>query len=187
MCGYNTEIKIKKKRKIMGEKEIKWTLKRIASEIIEEGIENLCLIGIQKRGDVIAERIRGEIEKEAGKRLELGTLDITLYRDDLSAIGPKPIIASTEIPCNIDGIRIVLIDDVLYTGRTVRAALDELVDFGRPARIYLAVLIDRGGRELPIHPDFVGKRVEVMDNEHIQVRVKDIDREDCVWLLEESD
>jgi len=178
-------MKIKKKRKIMGEKEIKWTLKRIASEIIEEGIENLCIIGIRNRGDVIAERIREDIEKETGKRLELGTLDITLYRDDLSAIGPKPVIAATEISCNIDNMRIVLIDDVLYTGRTIRAALDELVDFGRAARIYLAVLIDRGGRELPIRPDFIGKKVEVMQNEHIQVMVKSIDKEDSVWLLEE--
>ncbi len=178
-------MKIKKKRKIMGEKEIKWTLKRIASEIIEEGIENLCIIGIRNRGDVIAERIRDDIEKETGMRLESGMLDITLYRDDLSTIGPKPVIAATEIPCNIDDMRIVLIDDVLYTGRTIRAALDELVDFGRAARIYLAVLIDRGGRELPIHPDFIGKKVEVMQNEHIQVMVKGIDKEDSVWLLEE--
>ncbi len=169
----------------MGEKEIKWTLKRIASEIIEEGIENLCIIGIRNRGDVIAERIRDDIEKETGTRLESGMLDITLYRDDLSTIGPRPVIAATEIPCNIDDMRIVLIDDVLYTGRTIRAALDELVDFGRAARIYLAVLIDRGGRELPIHPDFIGKKVEVMQNEHIQVMVKGIDKEDSVWLLEE--
>jgi len=178
-------MELKKKRKIIGEKEIKWTLKRIASEIIEGGIENLCLIGIRNRGDVIAERILRDIENETKKRLTLGTLDITLYRDDLSTIGPKPVIGATKIPCNIDGMRIVLIDDVLYTGRTVRAALDELVDFGRPDRIYLAVLIDRGGRELPIHPDFVGKYVEVMENEHIQVKVKEIDKEDSVWLLEE--
>ncbi|RKZ23479.1 bifunctional pyr operon transcriptional regulator/uracil phosphoribosyltransferase PyrR [bacterium] len=177
----------KKKEKIMDPEGMNWTLRRIANEIIENcGVENLCLIGIRKRGDVLAERLSRIIKEITGKEIPVGVLDITLYRDDLTIMGPRPLIGGSEIPCKIDGMKVVLVDDVIYTGRTVRAALDELVDYGRPSFIKLAVLIDRGGRELPIHPDFVGKKIELTGKKQVQVEVKEVDGEDGIWIMEEE-
>lgn len=161
------------------------TLRRMAEEVVElfDGTDDLILVGIQRRGVQLADRIAAFIEANEGARVPRGALDITLYRDDLQTVGPRPLVGKTELPLAIDGRRVVIIDDVLYTGRTIRAALDELADFGRPARIALAVLVDRGGRELPIHADVVGKRTEVPRGAHIEVRVKELDGMDAVQLV----
>jgi len=131
----------------------------------------------------LAERIVRVINDREGTQVPRGALDITLYRDDLQTVGPRPVVGPTDLPMSIDGKRVVIVDDVLYTGRTVRAALDELADFGRPARIALAVLVDRGGRELPIHADVVGKRVEVAGDEHVDVMVAELDGRDEVVVV----
>ncbi|MEO8194362.1 MAG: bifunctional pyr operon transcriptional regulator/uracil phosphoribosyltransferase PyrR [Gemmatimonadales bacterium] len=153
------------------------TLRRMANEIIElnDGTENLVIVGIQRRGVQLARRISALIEESESERIPQGSLDITLYRDDLQTVGPRPVVGATDLPWEIDGRNVVIVDDVLYTGRTVRAALDELADFGRPAHIALAVLIDRGGRELPIQPDVVGKKVAVQPGERVDVLVADLD------------
>ncbi len=160
------------------------TLKRMADEIVElnDGTENLVIVGIQRRGVQLARRICSLIEQSEGSRVLLGSLDITLYRDDLQTVGPRPVVGPTDIPWEIDGCHVVIVDDVLYTGRTVRAALDELADFGRPAHIALAVLIDRGGRELPIQPDVVGKRISINADERVDVLVDDIDGRTAVVI-----
>jgi len=163
---------------LMDERAVTRTLARMAREIVElnAGVEGLSLLGIQRRGVQLAGRVADEIERAEGSRPPVGTLDITLYRDDLTAIGPRPVLGETLLPDGgIDGRRLVIIDDVLYTGRTVRAALDELADFGRPARIYLCVLVDRGGRELPIQPDIVGRAVEVKGADRVEVLVPELD------------
>lgn len=162
----------------MDQRAVERALARMAREIVErnEGTQNLVLLGIQRRGIPLAERIAMEIERAEGERPPVGSLDITLYRDDLMAIGPRPIVGETRLPPGgIDGRVLVIVDDVAYTGRTARAALDELADFGRPARIYLCVLIDRGGRELPIQPDIVGRTVEVEPGERVEVLVPELD------------
>jgi pyrimidine operon attenuation protein / uracil phosphoribosyltransferase len=160
-------------------------LQRMAVEVLEltHGTADLVLIGIQRRGVELAERIATLIEKDEGVVLPRGALDITLYRDDLETIGPKPVIGETRIPGDLDGKHVVIVDDVLYTGRTVRAALDELADFGRPKRISLCVLVDRGGRELPIQPDVVGKQVKVNSGERVDVLVEELDGKDQVDLV----
>jgi len=160
-------------------------LQRMAAEVLEltHGTADLVLIGIQRRGVELAERIATLIEKDEGVVLPRGALDITLYRDDLETIGPKPVIGETRIPGDLDGKHVVIVDDVLYTGRTVRAALDELADFGRPKRISLCVLVDRGGRELPIQPDVVGKQVKVNPHERVDVMVEELDGKDEVDLV----
>jgi pyrimidine operon attenuation protein / uracil phosphoribosyltransferase len=136
----------------------------------------LCVMGIQRRGVQLAERIAQEIERAEGQLPAVGTLDITLYRDDLTTIGPRPVLGETRLPAGgIDGRNLVIVDDVLYTGRTVRAALDELADFGRPARIWLCVLVDRGGRELPIQPDIVGRSIDLTRGEVVEVLVPELD------------
>jgi pyrimidine operon attenuation protein/uracil phosphoribosyltransferase len=147
---------------IMDDKALNRTLSRLAHQIVESnrGVENLAFVGIRTRGVQIAERLIEKIEPLEGRRLPLGMLDITLYRDDMLRKLKKPQVQQTDIPFDIDGKVVVLMDDVFYTGRTVRAALDALMDFGRPARIQLAVLIDRGHRELPIKADFVGQEVK---------------------------
>lgn len=154
----------------------------MADEIVElnDGTDNLVIVGIQRRGVQLARAICRLIEESESARILLGSLDITLYRDDLQTVGPRPVVGATDIPWGIDGRNVVIVDDVLYTGRTVRAALDELADFGRPARIALAVLIDRGGRELPIQPDVVGKKVEVEPGGRVDVLVEDLDGKDAV-------
>src|SRR5687768_4239693 len=138
---------------ILNSSAVERTLKRMADEIVElnDGTEDLIIVGIQRRGVQLADRIVRVVHEREGVELHRGALDITLYRDDLQTIGPRPVVGPTDLPWELDGARVVIVDDVLYTGRTVRAALDELADFGRPSRISLAVLVDRGGRELPIH------------------------------------
>src|SRR6266704_3026508 len=160
-------------------------LQRMAVEILElaHGTDDLLLVGIQRRGVELAERIATLIEKDEGVAVPRGALDITLYRDDLETVGPKPVIGETHLPGDLDGKHVVIVDDVLYTGRTVRAALDELADFGRPKRISLCVLVDRGGRELPIQPDVVGKHVKVNGGERVDVLVAELDGRDEVDLV----
>ena len=162
------------------------TLRRMADEIVElfDGTDDLILVGIQRRGVQLSDRLAGLIEEREGIKVPRGALDITLYRDDLQTVGPRPVVGKTELPVGIDGKRVVIVDDVLYTGRTIRAALDELADFGRPARIALAVLVDRGGRELPIHADIVGKRLEVRPGGRVDVLVSDLDGLDAVYVVE---
>jgi pyrimidine operon attenuation protein / uracil phosphoribosyltransferase len=162
-------------------------LQRMAVEIVElaHGTDDLVLIGIQRRGVELAERIAKLIEKEEGAAAAIprGALDITLYRDDLETVGPKPVIGETHIPGDLTDKHAVIVDDVLYTGRTVRAALDELADFGRPKRISLCVLVDRGGRELPIQADIVGKAVKTGSGERVDVQVEELDGRDQVDVI----
>lgn len=158
----------------------------MADEIVErnDGTDGLVLVGIQRRGVQVAQRIAAVIAQREGAEVARGALDITLYRDDLQTVGPRPMVGRTEIPVSIDGKNVVIVDDVLFTGRTVRAALDELADFGRAAQVSLAVVIDRGGRELPIQPDVVGKHVEVAAGSRIDVLVTELDGKDEVVLTE---
>jgi len=160
------------------------TLRRMADQIVElnGGTENLVIVGIQRRGVQLADRIVASIEAQEKVSVGKGALDITLYRDDLQTVGPRPVVGATHLPWTLDGQRVVIVDDVLYTGRTVRAALDELADFGRPSRIALAVLIDRGGRELPIHADIVGKKVDVNPSQRIDVLVEEVDGRNAVVI-----
>ena len=162
---------------VLDSASIERTLTRIAHEILEKnkGVEGLALVGIQTRGVVLAERIGKSIESICGRKVPSGILDINLYRDDLTLVAEQPIIRKTVINFKLDGQTIVLVDDVLYTGRTVRSALDALVDFGRPKKIELAVLIDRGHRELPIRADFVGKNIPTSENEIVHVRLLETD------------
>ncbi|MFI5310937.1 MAG: bifunctional pyr operon transcriptional regulator/uracil phosphoribosyltransferase PyrR [Gemmatimonadales bacterium] len=160
------------------------TVSRMAEEILErnDGTDGLVLVGIQRRGVQIAERIAAVIRTRERAAIPLGALDITLYRDDLQTVGPRPVVGKTELPVALDGRNVVIVDDVLFTGRTIRAALNELADFGRPARVALAVLIDRGGRELPIQPDVVGKLIEVPAGFRVDVLVTELDGRDEVVL-----
>jgi pyrimidine operon attenuation protein/uracil phosphoribosyltransferase len=157
----------------------------MASEIIERchGTDNLLLVGIQRRGVELAARLAQLIEKSEGRPVPLGKLDITLYRDDLQSIGPRPVVGETHLPISLDDRLVVIVDDVLFTGRTIRAALDELADFGRPRRILLCVLVDRGGRELPIHPDVVGLVVTTAAGDRVDVRVRELDGDDGADLV----
>jgi pyrimidine operon attenuation protein/uracil phosphoribosyltransferase len=160
-------------------------LQRMAVEVLElaHGTDALVLIGIQRRGVELAERLAKLIEKEEGVIVPRGALDITLYRDDLETVGPRPVVGETHLPGDLTGRHAVIVDDVLFTGRTVRAALDELADFGRPERISLCVLIDRGGRELPIQADIVGKVVKVGNDERVDVLVQELDGHDEVAVV----
>ncbi|CAN5665791.1 bifunctional pyr operon transcriptional regulator/uracil phosphoribosyltransferase PyrR [soil metagenome] len=163
---------------LMDAAAIERALSRMAREIVEKaaGTENLVLIGIHRRGVHLAERLAGEIRRAEKAEIPTGSLDITLYRDDLIQIGPRPVVGETRLPvAGVDESTVVIVDDVLFTGRTVRAALDELADFGRPRRTLLCVLIDRGGRELPIHADVVGKEMEVRGSDRVEVLVPEID------------
>jgi pyrimidine operon attenuation protein/uracil phosphoribosyltransferase len=164
------------------------TLRRMADEIVElnEGTDDLIIVGIQRRGVQLAAQIVSTIREREKADVPSGALDITLYRDDLQTVGPRPVVGPTDLPWAIDGKHVVIVDDVLYTGRTIRAALDELADFGRPKRIALAVLIDRGGRELPIQPDVVGKSVEIRANQRVDVLVKELDGRDAVIVAEKE-
>ena len=167
---------------ILDARSLQRTLRRMADEIVElnNGTDDLLIVGIQRRGVQLAARIVSMIAERESVPVPQGALDITLYRDDLQTVGPRPVVGPTAIPVDIDGKHIVIVDDVLYTGRTVRAALDELADFGRPRRIALAVLIDRGGRELPIHADVVGRTVTVPPGARIEVLVRELDGRDAV-------
>ena len=174
------------KAQIMDESAIRRALMRLSHEIVEKnkGVEHVVLVGIRTRGVPIAERIAQNIEQIEGKRLPVGVLDITLYRDDLSTLSYQPIVRPTELPTDITGKVIVLVDDVLYTGRTIRAALDAIIDMGRPKSIQLAVLIDRGHRELPIRADFVGKNVPTSSREVVSVQISTVDDAEKVVLRE---
>lgn len=174
----------KEKTKIMDEISLERTLKRLAHEILEKnkGIQDVVLIGIKRRGDLLAKRLATQIRRITGEDVAVGTLDITLYRDDLTTIAPQPVVHKTEIDFDLNGKKIILIDDVLFTGRTVRAAIDELIDFGRPALIQLLVLVDRGHREIPIRPDFVGKNLPTSRKEIVVVKLKELDGVDEVAI-----
>ena len=156
----------------------------MAEEIVElnNGVEGLVIVGIQRRGVQLAAQIVSTISEREKTDVPQGALDITLYRDDLQTVGPRPLVGQTRIPIDIDGRHVVIVDDVLYTGRTIRAALDELADFGRPRRIGLAVLIDRGGRELPIQPDIVGKTITLEPSQRVDVLVEDLDGRNAVVI-----
>ena len=177
---------IREKGQLMSASEIERTLVRLAHEIVEKnnGTDNLGLVGIKRRGIPIAQRLAKIIERIEKKPVPVGTLDITLYRDDLSTVGPKPLVTQSEMEFNVTGKDIVLCDDVLYTGRTVRAALDALFDHGRPRRVQLLVLIDRGHRELPVEASFVGRRVQTSDLEIIEVKLQETDQMEKVLLVE---
>ena len=161
----------------------------MADEVVElnDGTDGLVIVGIQRRGVQLAARIVELIAQREDVTVPQGALDITLYRDDLQTVGPRPVVGPTSIPVDIDDQHVVIVDDVLYTGRTVRAALDELADFGRPRRIALAVVIDRGGRELPIAPDVVGKRVAIDADKRVDVFVKELDGRDAVIVAPRTD
>jgi pyrimidine operon attenuation protein/uracil phosphoribosyltransferase len=163
-------------------------LNRIAHQIIERNpkVEELALIGIRTRGVPLAQRLSSAIKGIEGKSVPTGILDITLYRDDLTAIASHPVVRKTDIPFSIGDKTVILVDDVLYTGRTIRSALDALIDFGRPRAIQAAVLIDRGHRELPIHADYVGKNVPTASNEIVHVMLKEIDHEEQVIITEKD-
>lgn len=177
---------MKFKTRIMDKAAIDRSITRIAHEIIERnhGIDNIVIVGIFTRGVYLARRIAEKINQIESKSLEIGSLDITLYRDDLSKLEENPVVHGTNILTSIDDKNVVLVDDVLYTGRTVRAAMDALIDFGRPKTIQLAILIDRGHRELPIRPDFVGKNVPTSKSEIIHVRLEEVDGAEDVLLSE---
>ena len=172
---------------IMDQEQVRRAVTRIAHEILErnKGIEDVCLVGIRTRGAVLAERLRKAIKDIEGEDIPVGLLDINLYRDDLSIIGKQPVIRETLIDFDVTDKKIVLVDDVLYTGRTIRAALDALVDLGRPACIQLAVLVDRGHRELPIRADFVGKNIPTARTQDVRVRLVESDGVDDGVVVEE--
>lgn len=161
---------------IMDETAVSRAITRIAHEIVEknEGVENFALVGIVTRGDLLAKQLVDEIERIEGVRVDLGSLDISFYRDDYLT-NFAPAVHATNVPFNLDNKRIVLVDDILYTGRTIRAALDALMDLGRPSRVELAVLVDRGHRELPICPDFVGKNVPSSHEENVRLYLEEVD------------
>ena len=175
---------------LMDAERVARALTRIAHEIVEHNrdLHDLALVGIRTRGVPLAARLRANLHEITGQELPVGALDITLYRDDLmrQAVAPQPLVRRTEIPFSIDDRRIVLVDDLLYTGRTVRAGLDALIDFGRPKAIQLVVLVDRGHRELPIKADYVGKNVPTSARESIRVRLQETDGQDLV-LIEKED
>lgn len=177
---------MREKATLLTERELERALSRIAHEIVEnaKGADDLALIGIHTRGVPIAERLADRIEAFEGVRPRVGKLDITLYRDDLTEIALQPIVKKTEVEFGVERMRLVLCDDVLYTGRTARAALDALVDMGRPAVIQYAVLVDRGHRELPIRADYVGKNVPTRRDEVVKVRLSEVDGKDEVVLGE---
>ena len=169
---------------ILDSSDIHRAIRRMAHEIIEKnkGMENLCLVGIQKGGVVLAERLASSIESIEGGHIEVGKLDISLYRDDIHTKETQPVVKRTEIPCGIDDKTVVLVDDVLFTGRSIRAAMDALIDFGRPANIQLAVLIDRGHRELPIRADYAGKNIPTSFDDLIDVTLDKDESMDRVVL-----
>lgn len=177
------------KAQVLDEEGMRRSLVRLAHEIIEKnkGTAGLVLVGIRTRGVPLAQRLAELIRQFENSDIETGALDITLYRDDLSTVSDQPILRKTEVPFPIRDRHVVLVDDVLYTGRTVRAALDALIDLGRPANISLAVLVDRGHRELPIRADFVGKNVPTSKREIVRVRLMETDGENGVWIVERQE
>ena len=176
------------KARILDKENVSRAIMRIAHEILEKnkGTEDLCLVGIRNRGVYLAQRLAEFIKSIEGKPVLTGALDITLYRDDLALASGKAVVRKTEIDFDINNKNLVLVDDVLYTGRTIRAALDALIDFGRPKTIQLAVLIDRGHRELPIRADFVGKNIPTAKDETVEVRLEETDKVDEVVIVEKD-
>lgn len=172
---------------VMTAADMNRVLARMASQVVENNpdLSNVLLVGIRRRGVPLAEKIAAKIKEMDGVEVATGALDITLYRDDLSTVAEQPVINKTELPANITGKTIILVDDVLYTGRTIRAALDELIDFGRPRRVQLAVLVDRGWRELPIQADYIGKFVTTTEREIIKVMLPEYDETEQVLLVEQ--
>jgi len=179
---------LRQKAQLMSSSEIDRTLVRIAHEIVERngGIEDLGLVGIRRRGVPLAQRLGKLIEGIEHTAIPVGALDITFYRDDLSTVGPRPVVQESDIGFPIDDKRIILLDDVLFTGRTTRAALDALFSHGRPRQVELCVLIDRGHRELPVHASFVGRTVQTTMNEVIEVKLSEVDGTDRVLLMEKT-
>lgn len=177
---------MKEKAKVLDKDALQRALMRIAHEILErnKGTRDICLVGIRNRGAHLAKRLSECIEKIDNAKVPVGILDITLYRDDLTLIAAQPVVHKTEIDFDIDDKKLILVDDVLYSGRTIRAALDALIDFGRPKSIQLAVLIDRGHRELPIRADYVGKNIPTSNNEMVEVRLEEVDKADEVVIVE---
>jgi pyrimidine operon attenuation protein / uracil phosphoribosyltransferase len=181
-------VEIREKAQLMSSSEVERTLIRLAHEILEKnnGVEDLALVGIRRRGVPLAERLAKIIQRIEKKPVLLGTLDITLYRDDLSTLDSKPVVRKTEMEIQITDKSVVLVDDVLYTGRTTRAAMDALFRSGRPRRLQLCVLIDRGHRELPIAAAFVGRTVQTTENQIIEVKLREVDDAEKVLLMEKQ-
>lgn len=179
---------LRQKAQLMSASEVERTLIRLAHEILEKnnGLETLALVGIRRRGVPLAERLAKIIQRIEKKPVPLGTLDITLYRDDLSTLDTKPVVQKSELEIPITGKSVVLVDDVLYTGRTTRAAMDALFHAGRPKRLQLCVLIDRGHRELPIEAAFIGRTVQTTENEIIEVKLREVDDAEKVLLMEKQ-
>ncbi len=184
------EAPVQTAKVVLDEEGLRRTLDRIAHEIVERNVDlaRLALVGIHTRGVPLAQRLRTLVERFTGRRVALGTLDITFYRDDLlvrdgeAPLHPQPVVKATELDFRLDGTTCVLVDDVLHTGRTIRAAIDALFAYGRPARVQLACLVDRGHRELPIRPDFVGKNLPTACDERVQVQLVEVDEVDAVLL-----
>ncbi|MFY9646353.1 MAG: bifunctional pyr operon transcriptional regulator/uracil phosphoribosyltransferase PyrR [Terriglobales bacterium] len=179
-------VEIREKSQLMSASEVERTLIRLAHEILEKnnGVEDLALVGIRRRGVPLAERLAKIIQRIEKKPVLLGTLDITLYRDDLSTLDSKPVVRKTELEITVEGKTVVLVDDVLFTGRTTRAAMDALFRAGRPKRLQLCVLIDRGHRELPIEAAFVGRTVQTTENQIVEVKLREVDDAEKVLLME---
>ena len=177
---------IREKAQLMSASEIDRTLVRLAYEVIEKSpdLGKLAFIGVRRRGVPLAQRLAAKVEQIDKRKVPVGILDISFYRDDLSTVAQQPVLSATDIPFPVTGKDIILVDDVLYTGRTTRASLDALFDKGRPSRIQLCVLIDRGHRELPIEARFVGKHVETTDDEIIEVKLEEVDGQEKVLLVE---
>ena len=180
---------VREKKQLMSASEIDRTLVRLAHEVLERtaDVEQLAFVGVKRRGVPLAQRIAGKIESLEGLRIPVGILDINLYRDDLSTVGERPVVHARQIDFPIVGKDVILMDDVLYTGRTVRSALDALFDHGRPARVQLLVLIDRGHRELPIEARYIGRMVQTSSQEIIEVKFQEVDGQERVLLVERAD
>jgi pyrimidine operon attenuation protein / uracil phosphoribosyltransferase len=179
-------MRVVEKRQLLTAQEIELTLQRLAHELVEKtgGAKDLALIGVRRRGVPLSQRLAKIIRDSSRVEVPVGTLDITLYRDDLSTVGPHPVVQSTQIEFPVDNRDLVVVDDVLYTGRTIRAAMNGLFDLGRPKRVRLLVLIDRGHRELPVEAQFVGRTVQTSETEIIEVRLQELDGEERVMLVD---
>lgn len=176
------------KKQLMNEANVKATLEKMSGQVIKtiKNIDKLAIIGIRTRGTFLADRISAKIKSMAHIEPAYGILDITLYRDDLTAIGPQPVVHETRIPFSLTGKTVLLVDDVFYTGRTMRAALDEIMDFGRPALVQIAVLVDRGHHELPIRPDYIGKCIKTTREEFVEVQLDEVDGKEQVIKIEKQ-
>jgi pyrimidine operon attenuation protein/uracil phosphoribosyltransferase len=182
-------MRVVEKRQLLSAEEISRTLQRLAHEIVEKcgGTQDLAFVGVRRRGAPLSERLARTIFDFSKVQVPVGTIDITLYRDDLSTVGPQPVVHSNKIEFSVDNRDLVIVDDVLYTGRTIRAAMNGLFDLGRPKRIRLCVLIDRGHRELPVEASFVGNTVQTSDTEIVEVHLKEIDGDERVVLVDRVD